>query len=59
VVRNRSDDDRAAFIKPFQDALKTEDGQKPIQDDISRRKHIFSMVLREVQGLGDGSDKGA
>jgi translation initiation factor 3 subunit M len=59
VVRHQSDEDRAAFIKPFQDALKTDERQKPLEDDINRRRRIFSMVLREVKGLGDGSEKGA
>jgi len=58
VVRNRSDEDRAAFIKPFQDILKTEEGQKPLEEDAARRRKIFSMVLSEVKGLGDGSEKG-
>lgn len=59
VVRNRSEEDRAAFIKPFQDALKTGEGQKPLEEDIDRRKKIFLMVLNQVKGLGDGSEKGA
>ena len=59
VVRHQSDEDRAAFIKPFQDALKTDEGQKLLEDDINRRRKIFLMVLREVKGLGDGSEKGA
>jgi hypothetical protein len=58
VVRNRSDEDRAAFIKPFQDALKTEEGHKPLEMDADRRRKIFSMVISQVKGLGDGSDKG-
>jgi translation initiation factor 3 subunit M len=59
VVRNRSDEDRAAFIKPFQDILKTDEGQKPLEKDEPRQRKIFSMVLSEVKGLGDGSEKGA
>ena len=58
VVRNQSDEDRAAFIKPFQDALKIEEGQKALEEDINRRRKIFSMVLNEVKGLGEGSEKG-
>jgi translation initiation factor 3 subunit M len=57
VVRNRSEEDRAAFIKPFQDALKTAEGQKSLEEDTVRRKKIFLMVLSEVKGLGDGSEK--
>jgi translation initiation factor 3 subunit M len=57
VVRNRSEEERASFIRPFQDALKTEEGKKPIEEDEVRRKKIFSMVLTEVKGLGEGSEK--
>lgn len=58
IVRHRSEEERSAFIRPFQDALKTE-GKKPIEEDEERRKRIFSMALVEVKGLGDGSDRGA
>ncbi|RDB19879.1 Eukaryotic translation initiation factor 3 subunit M [Hypsizygus marmoreus] len=57
IVRNRSEEERAAFIRPFQDALKTEEGQKTLEEDADRRKRIFSMALVEVKGLGDGSDR--
>jgi translation initiation factor 3 subunit M len=57
VVRNKSEEDRAAFIKPFQDALKTVENQKLLEEDVDRQKKIFLMVLREVKGLGDGSEK--
>ena len=57
-MRNRSEEDRAAFIRPFQDALKATSDEKPLEEDKERRRKIFSMVLKEVKGLGDGSDKG-
>jgi len=59
TVRNRSEEDRTAFIRPFQEALKTDSGQKPIEDDDERRRKIFLMLLNEVKGLGEGSEKGA
>ncbi|KAG6828491.1 hypothetical protein H0H92_007806 [Tricholoma furcatifolium] len=59
IVRNRSDEERAEFIRPFQDALKTPEGQKPLDDDIERKRRIFQMVVAEVKGLGDGTEKGA
>ncbi|KAL0580738.1 hypothetical protein V5O48_001296 [Marasmius crinis-equi] len=57
IVRTRPEEERATFIRPFQDALKTESGQKPIEEDEDRRRKIFSMVISEVKGLGDGSEK--
>lgn len=58
IVRNRSEEERGAFIRPFQDALKTEEGKKPIEEDEPRRRKIFGMALSEVKGLGDGSERG-
>ncbi|KAI3616701.1 pci domain-containing protein [Moniliophthora roreri] len=57
IVRNRAEDDRAGFIRPFQDALKVEEGQKPIEEDEEKRRKVFSMVVTEVHGLGDGTEK--
>ncbi|KAF9464796.1 hypothetical protein BDZ94DRAFT_1307517 [Collybia nuda] len=57
IVRNRSEEERGAFIRPFQDALKTEEGQKPIEEDEQRRKKIFGMALSEVKSLGDGTER--
>jgi len=58
IVRNRSDEERATFISPFQNALKSSEGRKPIEEDEQRRKLILSKLLPEVKGLGDGSEKG-
>jgi translation initiation factor 3 subunit M len=58
IVRNRSEEERTTFIRPFQEALRTEKTQKPIEEDEERRRTIFSMVLIEIKGLGEGSDKG-
>ncbi|KAF7352413.1 Eukaryotic translation initiation factor 3 subunit M [Mycena venus] len=57
IVRNRSEEERSAFIRPFQDVLKTEPGKKPLEEDDNRRRKIFSMVVVEVKTLGDGSEK--
>ena len=58
IVRNRAEDDRAAFIRPFQDALKVGEGQKAIDEDEEKRRKVCSMVIAEVHGLGDGTEKG-
>jgi translation initiation factor 3 subunit M len=38
--------------------LKTTEDEKPLEEDKERRQKILSMVLKEVKGLGEGSDKG-
>ena len=58
IVRNRPEDERNSFVGPFQNALKSGEGKKPIEEDESRRKLIISKVLADVKGLGEGSDKG-
>ncbi|KAK7062123.1 eukaryotic translation initiation factor 3 subunit M [Favolaschia claudopus] len=57
IVRNRSEEERTTFIRPFQDVLKTEPGKKPLEEDDDRRRKIFSMVVVEVKSLGEGSEK--
>ncbi|KAJ6616235.1 PCI domain-containing protein [Mycena sp. CBHHK59/15] len=57
IVRNRSEEERAAFIRPFQDALKTDAGKKPLEEDDDRRRKLFSMVVVDVKTLGEGSEK--
>ncbi|KAF7981704.1 hypothetical protein HWV62_32280 [Athelia sp. TMB] len=57
VVRNQPDEDRAAFIKPFQEALKTGEGKESLENDPDRRRKIFTMVSSQVKGLGEGSEK--
>ncbi|TFK43819.1 hypothetical protein BDQ12DRAFT_643487 [Crucibulum laeve] len=56
IARNRAEDDRATFLAPFQEALKPIEG-KPIDQDVERRRKIFSLVLAEVKSLGVGSEK--
>ncbi len=55
IVRGRSEEERGEAIRPFQVALKTQDGGEL---DLVRRQTVLSMVLADVKGLGDGSDKG-
>ncbi|KAG5340416.1 hypothetical protein C0989_001656 [Termitomyces sp. Mn162] len=57
IVRNRSEEERAAFIRPFQEALKKSEGRKSLEDDVERKRNIFKMVVVEVKGLGDGGEK--
>ncbi|PPQ68277.1 hypothetical protein CVT26_006193 [Gymnopilus dilepis] len=57
LARNRPEEERAAFISPFQNALRSEEGKKPLDQDEPRRKLIISKLLEEVKGLGEGTDK--
>ncbi len=57
IVRNTPDDERAAFIRPFQDAFKAA-SKTPIAEDVEKRQKIIGMVMKEIKGLGEGSEKG-
>lgn len=58
IARSRPESDRQAFTSTFEEALKTGDGQTPLEKDTGRRQRIISQVVDSVDGLGEGSDKG-
>ncbi|KAH9899504.1 PCI-domain-containing protein [Cubamyces lactineus] len=57
LARALPEDGRAAFIQPFQDAVTTPEGQKPIEEDEERRRKVLSSVIEQAKGLGDGTEK--
>ncbi|EPQ59896.1 hypothetical protein GLOTRDRAFT_23467, partial [Gloeophyllum trabeum ATCC 11539] len=57
IGRGRSDEDRATLIHPFQDALRTSENDKPLAEDVEKQQKVLSMVVVQVKGLGDGSEK--
>lgn len=52
------EDQRPNYVQPFQDVLTTQEGQKPIEEDEERRRKALTLVLGEVKGLGEGSERG-
>ncbi|KAL7282660.1 hypothetical protein ACG7TL_004133 [Trametes sanguinea] len=57
LARSVPEDGREAYIQPFQDALSTPEGQKPIDEDEERRRKVLVSVIEQVKGLGAGSEK--
>ncbi|KAJ4479179.1 hypothetical protein J3R30DRAFT_3475092 [Lentinula aciculospora] len=57
LVRNQPDEERAASIRPFQEALSTVEGQKPLSEDEERRRKIFVKILSAIKGLGHGQER--
>ncbi|KAF9809857.1 hypothetical protein IEO21_07218 [Rhodonia placenta] len=57
LALSQPEDQRPAFVQPFADVLEIADGQPPIEEDEPRRTKVLTMVLGEVKGLGDGSEK--
>jgi translation initiation factor 3 subunit M len=65
LARSHPEDQRLIFIAPFQEVLKIEkdeeNGSEPselTQEVLDKRKKVVSMVITEVKGFGDGSEKG-
>lgn len=58
LARSLPEEQRPAFVQPFQDALVTAEGQKPLEEDADRRSQVLSKVLGEVKDLGHGSERG-
>ncbi|KAH6914777.1 PCI domain-containing protein [Coprinopsis sp. MPI-PUGE-AT-0042] len=59
LARSRSEVEQAAFTVPLENALKTEEGAKPITEDPERQKAVLKDVIGQVQGIGEGNEKEA
>ncbi|KIP08329.1 hypothetical protein PHLGIDRAFT_69543 [Phlebiopsis gigantea 11061_1 CR5-6] len=57
LAQGHSDEERATLLQQFQDALTVQEGRKPLQEDAERTKSVLTLVLAEVKGLGEGSEK--
>ncbi|KAG8734239.1 hypothetical protein FRC12_018591 [Ceratobasidium sp. 428] len=57
LARGLGDEARAAYIRPFQDALLTPEGKTPLAQDPERRKKVIGMVREKVVGLGEGTER--
>lgn len=58
IAKSRPESAREAFRQPYDDTLKTEEGQKPLEEDLERRRHVFGKVVDAIDGLGEGPDRG-
>ncbi|KAL4247025.1 translation initiation factor 3 subunit M [Abortiporus biennis] len=57
LARPLTEEERTAYIQPFQELVSTPEGQKPLSEDVDRQRTILNKVLAEVKGLGDGSER--
>jgi translation initiation factor 3 subunit M len=58
LARAQSEETRATFIRPFQEILSTSEGDTPLSEDEEKRKKVIKLLVAEIKGLGDGSDRG-
>lgn len=59
LAQGRSDEEKATFVQPFEEALTTAGGQKPFEQDEERRRKVLALLLPEVNSIGSGSERGA
>ncbi|KIJ37443.1 hypothetical protein M422DRAFT_178100 [Sphaerobolus stellatus SS14] len=57
LARGEVDESRATFIRPFQEALTPVEGQTPISEDEEKKKAVIKLLVKDITGLGDGSDR--
>ncbi|THH33481.1 hypothetical protein EUX98_g705 [Antrodiella citrinella] len=57
LARSLLEEQRPAFLQPFQDALTTAEDQTSFEQDDERRRQVLIKVLDEVKDLGDGSER--
>ena len=59
MAEGKSEEDKAVYVRPFSEILTTAEGKKPLAEDVERRRRVIGLVVKEVNGLGTGSEKGA
>ena len=58
LARTQSEDSRATFFRPFQDALVPSEGQSSLAEDEEKRRDALKLVLSQIKDLGEGNDRG-
>ncbi|KAG8807680.1 hypothetical protein FRC19_006390 [Serendipita sp. 401] len=57
LARNKTEEDRTLFIKPFVEALIPREDLTPFEEDPGRRREVLEMVLERMNGVGEGTEK--
>jgi len=64
LARGHAEEERENFIAKFQAILRTEKSEEesaePVElseEEISKRRHVLSMVIADVKAFGEGSEK--
>ncbi|KAI0787178.1 hypothetical protein BC629DRAFT_1515435 [Irpex lacteus] len=59
LAQGRSDEEKASFTQPLEDALATAEGQKPFEEDEERRRAVFEKVVRRSRDLAKAQSERA
>ncbi|KAF8462486.1 PCI-domain-containing protein [Russula ochroleuca] len=57
IAQSRPEPERAPYLQSIQKKLAVEEGQTPLSEDVGRRRDVFSAVLGDVKGLGEGTER--
>ncbi|KAH9971432.1 PCI-domain-containing protein [Lactifluus volemus] len=57
ISDSRPEQERASYVQSIQQRLVVEKGQTPLSEDIARRREVFSRLLGDVKGLGEGTER--
>ncbi|KAG8812558.1 hypothetical protein FRC18_002894, partial [Serendipita sp. 400] len=57
LARNKTEEDRTLFIKPFVESLIPREDSTPFEEDPGRRREVLEMVLERMNGVGEGTEK--
>ena len=59
ISQTRPEAERAPYVQSIQQKIAVEEGQTPLSGDVERQREVFSAILGNVKGLGEGSERGA
>ncbi|KAI0296093.1 hypothetical protein B0F90DRAFT_1811347 [Multifurca ochricompacta] len=57
ISQSRPEPERASYLQSIQQKLVTEEDQTLPSNNIARRREAFSVVLGDVNGLGEGTER--
>jgi translation initiation factor 3 subunit M len=58
LARSRSEEEQTTFIAPFQEALAVKEGEKPVEEDETKKRTVVGNVLDAITAVGEGSPRG-
>ena len=58
IAQSRPEPERAPYVQSIRQRLTVGEGQTPLTKNLAWRRELFSVVFRDVKGLGEGAERG-
>ena len=58
IAQSRPEPERAPYVQSIRQRLAVGEGQTPLTKNLAWRREVFSVVFRDVKGLGEGAERG-